>query len=385
VDIRQDDIEKLVSFAKSHDNMLTIVGPEEPLSLGIVDAFTKEGLRIFGPTKNAAILETSKSFAKVFMRDAGIPTADFALFSNVQKAKDYVLKQSRPLVVKADGLAAGKGVVVCDNTEQALESIDRMMTRKELGSAGMQVVIEERLAGEEVSFIAMCDGESIMPLASSQDHKRVFDGDKGPNTGGMGAYSPAPIVDNELQDTIIGQVMKPAINAMKNRGSPFKGFLYAGILIEEESHNPYVLEFNVRMGDPECQPLMMRMNSDLYQYIEAVVDERLGSMPPIQWKDQSAVCVIMAARGYPGSYEKGKVIEGLEAEFGQDILVFHAGTAKDSKNRTVTNGGRVLGVTALGRDARHAIENAYSCVRKISWGENDHYYRTDIARRAISR
>ena len=385
VDIKQNDIEKLVSFAKSHDNMLTVVGPEEPLSLGIVDAFTKEGLRIFGPTKNAAILETSKSFAKEFMRDAGIPTAEFALFSNVQKAKDYVLKQSRPLVVKADGLAAGKGVVVCDNTEQALESIDRMMARKELGSAGMQVVIEERLAGEEVSFIAMCDGESIMPLASSQDHKRVFDGDNGPNTGGMGAYSPAPIVDNELQDMIISQVMKPAINAMKNRGSPFKGFLYAGILVEEESHNPYVLEFNVRMGDPECQPLMMRMKSDLYQYFEAVVDERLGSMPPIQWKDQSAVCVIMAARGYPGSYEKGKVIEGLEADFGQDIMVFHAGTAKDSKNRIVTNGGRVLGVTALGRDVRHAIDNVYSCVRKISWGENDHYYRTDIARRAVSR
>jgi phosphoribosylamine--glycine ligase len=201
----------------------------------------------------------------------------------------------------------------------------------------------------------------------------------------MGAYSPAPIVDNELQDMIISQVMKPAINAMKNRGSPFKGFLYAGILVEEESHNPYVLEFNVRMGDPECQPLMMRMKSDLYQYFEAVVDERLGSMPPIQWKDQSAVCVIMAARGYPGSYEKGKVIEGLEADFGQDIMVFHAGTAKDSKNRIVTNGGRVLGVTALGRDVRHAIDNVYSCVRKISWGENDHYYRTDIARRAVSR
>ncbi len=384
VDIKQNNIEKLVSFAKSQSNMLTVVGPEEPLSLGIVDAFTKEGLRIFGPTKDAAILESSKSFAKEFMRDAAIPTAEFALFSNVQKAKDYVLKQSKPLVVKADGLAAGKGVVVCDNTDQALDAIDRMMTKKELGSAGMQVVIEERLTGEEASFIVMCDGESIMPLASSQDHKRLFDCDRGPNTGGMGAYSPAPIVDNELQDRIISQVMKPAIKAMKNRGTSFKGFLYAGILVEEKSHKPYVLEFNVRMGDPECQPIMMRMKSDLYQYIDAVVNERLGSMPPIEWKDQSAVCVIMASRGYPSSYEKGKVIEGLNTDFGQDIMIFHAGTAKDS-NKIVTNGGRVLGVTALGKDARHAIDNVYSCVRKISWGENDHYYRTDIARRAVAR
>jgi phosphoribosylamine---glycine ligase len=383
VDIRHNDIEKLLSFAKQRD-LLTIVGPEEPLSLGIVDAFEKEGLRVFGPTKQAAMLEASKAFAKEFMRDAGIPTADFAIFTDAQKAKDYVAKQDKPLVVKADGLAAGKGVVVCDDAKQAIAAIDSMMTKKEFGAAGSRVVIEERLSGEEASFIALCDGRTIMPLASSQDHKRIFDSDRGPNTGGMGAYSPAPVVDRQLHEKIVKQVMEPVINTMGKRGTPFKGFLYAGIMVDEAS-KPHVLEFNARMGDPECQPIMMRMKSDLYEYIDAAVDGRLGSMPPIQWKDQTAVCVIMAARGYPGSYEKGKVIEGLDLNFGQDVMVFHAGTARDAQNRVVTNGGRVLGVTALGRDARHAIDNAYSVVRKIRWGENGHHYRTDIARRAIAR
>jgi len=384
VDIKQNDINGLVSFAKRQSNLLTIIGPEEPLSLGIIDAFSKEGLRAFGPTKEAAKLEASKAFAKEFMRDAGIPTAGFAIFSDVQKAKDYVVKQDRPLVVKADGLAAGKGVVVCDDQEQAIAAIDMIMTKKEFGLAGSRVVIEERLAGEEASFIALCDGKSIIPLASTQDHKRIFDNDKGPNTGGMGAYSPAHVVDKELHEKIVKQVMEPVVSTMKKRGTPFTGFLYAGIMVDEKTRNPNVLEFNARMGDPECQPIMMRMKSDLYQYIDAAVDGRLSSMPPIEWKDQTAVCVIMAARGYPGSYEKGKVIEGLDAGF-QDAMVFHAGTARDSQNRVVTNGGRVLGVTTLGRDARRAIDNAYSAVRKIHWGDNDHYYRTDIARRAIMR
>jgi len=385
VDIRQNDIEKLASFAKRQSNLLTIVGPEEPLSMGIVDAFAKEGLRIFGPEKKAAMLEASKAFAKEFMRDAGIPTAEFAIFSDAEKAKDYVVRQNKPLVVKADGLAAGKGVVVCDNAEQAIAAIDTIMTKKEFGLAGSKVVIEERLAGEEASFIALCDGKSIMPLASSQDHKRIFDGDKGPNTGGMGAYSPAPVVDKELHEKIVKQVMEPVVSTMKKRGTPFTGFLYAGIMVDENTRNPRVLEFNARMGDPECQPIVMRMKSDLYQYIDAAVDGRLGSMPPIEWKDQTAVCVIMAARGYPGSYQKGKVIEGLDSDFGNNTTVFHAGTTRDSQNRVVTNGGRILGVTALGKDARRAIDNAYSAVRKIHWGDNDHYYRTDIARRAIMR
>lgn len=382
VDIKQNDVAGLVKFAKGKD-LLTIVGPEEPLSLGVVDAFEKEGMRIFGPSKSAAMLEASKAFAKEFMRDAGIPTADFAIFTDAKKARDYIARQKKPLVVKADGLAAGKGVVVCDNADEAGAAVDSMMTKKEFGSAGSRVVIEERLSGEEASFIALCDGKTIMPLASTQDHKRVFDGDKGPNTGGMGAYSPAPVVDSELYKKIVKHVMEPAINTMKKRGTPFKGFLYAGIMVQEGE--PKVLEFNARMGDPECQPIMMRMKSDLYDYVDAAADGRLGSMPPIEWKDQTAVCVVMAARGYPGSYEKNKAIEGLDSDFGSDTTVFHAGTARDSQNRVVTNGGRVLGVTALGRDARRAIDNAYSAVRKIRWGDNGHYYRTDIARRAIGR
>jgi phosphoribosylamine--glycine ligase len=384
IEIRQNDIDKLVSFAKSQGDILTVVGPEEPLSLGIVDAFEKEGLHIFGPSKQAAMLESSKTFAKEFMREAGIPTAEFATFTEAKKAKDYVAKQKKPLVVKADGLAAGKGVVVCDHPGQAIAAIDSMMTKKEFGTAGNKIIIEERLSGEELSFIALCDGKTIMPLASSQDHKRVFDGDKGPNTGGMGAYSPAPVLVSGLHNKILKQVMEPVIKIMKKRGTPFKGFLYAGIMVNE-SGRPYVLEFNARMGDPECQPIMLRMKSDLYGYIDAAVHGRLGSMPPIQWKDQTAVCVIMAARGYPGNYNKSHVIEGLDSGFGKDIMVFHAGTTIDVEKRVVTNGGRVLGVTALGKDARQAIDNVYSVVRKIRWGDNDHYYRTDIARRAIGR
>jgi phosphoribosylamine---glycine ligase len=385
IDIKHNDIDKLVSFAKRQSNLLTIVGPEEPLSLGIVDAFEKVGLRIFGPGKEPARLESSKAFAKEFMHGVGIQTAEFAIFSNPQKAKDYVVRQSRPLVIKADGLAAGKGVVVCDGADQAIAAIDSMMIKKEFGAAGTKVVIEERLSGEEVSFIAICDGKTIMPLAPSQDHKRIFDDDKGPNTGGMGAYSPAPVVDSGLQEKLVKDVMQPAISALRKRGNPFKGFLYAGIMVDESTKKPYVLEFNVRMGDPECQPIMMRMKSDLYEYIDAAVDERLESMPQIEWNNQAAVCVIMAVRGYPSNYEKGKVIEGLNSGFGPHVMVFHAGTARNLQGRIVTNGGRVLGVTALGEDLSNAVDRAYSAVRKIRWGENGHYYRTDIARRAIGR
>jgi phosphoribosylamine---glycine ligase len=383
IDIKHNDIDKLVSFAKRQSNLLTVVGPEEPLSLGIVDAFEKEGLYIFGPRKLPARLETSKAFAKEFMHDAGIRTPEFAIFSDPEKAKDYVVRQSRPQVIKADGLAAGKGVVVCDGVDQAIAVIESMMIKKEFGPAGSKIVIEERLSGEEVSFITLCDGKTIMPLAPSQDHKRLFNDDKGPNTGGMGAYSPPPVIDSNLHEKIVRDVMQPAMTAMRNRGTPFKGFLYAGIMVDENTKEPYVLEFNVRMGDPECQPIMMRMKSDLYEYVDAAVDGRLESMPQIQWKSQTAVCVIMAAKGYPGSYEKGKVIEGLNSEFRPHVMIFHAGTARDSQGRVVTNGGRVLAVTALGEDVRRAIDNAYSAVRKIRWGENDHYYRTDIARRAI--
>ena len=385
IDIKHNDVDKLVSFAKRQSNLLTIVGPEDPLSLGIVDVFEKEGLRIFGPRKEAAMLETSKAFAKEFMHDAGILTAKFAIFSNPQKAKDYIVRQNRPLVIKADGLAAGKGVIVCDSVDQAITAIDSMMIKKEFGSAASKVVIEERVSGEEVSFITLCDGKTIMPLAPSQDHKRRFDDDKGPNTGGMGAYSPAHVIDRDLHEKIVKDIMQPAISAIKKRGTPFKGFLYAGIMLDESTKKPYVLEFNVRMGDPECQPIMMRMKSDLYEYVDAAVGGRLDSMPQIEWKYQTAVCVIMAATGYPGSYEKGKIIEGLNSDFGPDVMVFHAGTAMNPQGRIVTNGGRVLGVTALGKDAMHAISNVYSAVKKIRWEENGNHYRTDIARRAIDR
>jgi phosphoribosylamine--glycine ligase len=381
VDIKQNEIDRLVAFAKKTD-CLSVVGPEESLSLGIADAFAKEGLRLFGPVKQAAMLETSKVFAKEFMKKAGIPTAEFATFSDAQKAKDYIIRQDKPLVVKADGLAAGKGVIVCDSAQQAIEAVEKIMVAKEFGAAGGRAVIEERLSGEEASFIAMCDGKTLIPLASSQDHKRVFDGDKGPNTGGMGAYSPAPIVDSKLHEKIISRVMEPVLKEMKARGTPFAGFLYAGIMVDEKTGEPYVLEFNTRMGDPECQPIMMRMKSDLYEYIDAAIDGRLASMPPIQWREGTAVCVVMASKGYPGSYKKGEAIEGL-CDFGPDTTVFHAGTTRDAQGRVVTNGGRVLGVTAAGKDAKHAIENAYSAVRKIRWGENGHYYRTDIARRAL--
>jgi phosphoribosylamine--glycine ligase len=295
------------------------------------------------------------------------------------------LRQEVPLVVKADGLAAGKGVIVCDNPEQAIAAVDSMMVKQEFGSAGARVVIEERLAGEEASFIAICDGNSMLPLASSQDHKRVFDGDEGPNTGGMGAYSPAPVIEGELHDRIVKEVMEPATRAMKSRGTPFTGFLYAGIMVDEKTGKPYTLEFNARMGDPECQPVMMRMKSDLLEYVDAAVDDRLDNMDPIKWKDDTAVCVVMAARGYPGSYKKGELIEGLDAVVGPDVSVFHAGTTRDSQNRVLTNGGRILGVTALGSNAEQAVEKAYCAVRKIRWGENGHHYRTDIARRAIIR
>jgi phosphoribosylamine---glycine ligase len=383
LDIKHNDIDKLLSFAKRQSNLLTVVGPEEPLALGIVDAFEKEGLRIFGPRKEPARLEISKAFAKEFMRDVDIRTPKFEIFTDPEKAKDYVINQSRPLVIKADGLAAGKGVVVCDNADQAIAAIERMIIKKEFGPAGTKVVIEERLSGEEISIIALCDGKTLMPMAPSQDHKRAFDDDKGPNTGGMGAYSPAPVIDSYLQEKIVKDVMEPAVMAMEHRGTPFKGFLYAGIMLDETTGKPYVLEFNARMGDPECQPIMMRMKSDLYEYLDAATDGRLELMPQIEWRDQTAVCVVMAARGYPGGYEKGKVIEGLNCNFGPHVMIFHGGTARDSQGRIVTNGGRVLGVTALGEDAKTAINNVYSAVRKIRWGKDEQYYRKDIARRAI--
>ena len=381
IGIQPTEISKLVTFAKQN-KCFTIVGPELPLANGIVNSFVREGLRIFGPTKEAALLESSKEFAKQFMNKNGIPTANFSTFSDADKAKDYVVKQGETkLVIKADGLAAGKGVVVSNNLDEAMDAVDMIMVGNEFGIAGQKVVIEEQLYGEELSFIALCDGRTITPLASCQDHKRIFDNNMGPNTGGMGSYSPTPVIDSKLHEKIMKQIMVPTIRGMNFQGKPFKGFLYAGLIIDEQRKEPSVLEFNVRMGDPECQPIMMRMESDLFEYVNSAVDEKLYSLPPVQWKDQFAVCVVVASKGYPGTYARGKLIKGLEYDFCHDTMVFHADTALDSQKRIITNGGRVLGVTARGDSLKKATDNAYFAVQKISWNENGCHYRTDIARK----
>jgi len=377
ISISANDFNALAEFAEKKD-CFTIVGPEEPLSKGIVDVFESKGLRIFGPTKEAANLETSKIWAKNFMKKYNIRTADFQTFEDVEKAKDYVQKSSKQLVIKADGLAAGKGVVVCNSKQEALDALDSTMVTKEHGDAGKRVVIENRLEGEEASFIAMTDGRTIVPLASSQDHKRIYDGDKGPNTGGMGAYSPTPLIDEKLNGVIMRDVMQKTVDGMRREGREFKGFLYAGLMIDEREVS--VLEFNVRMGDPECQPIVMRMESDLFEYMERCVDGTLDELGSMKWSSRAAVCVVMASKGYPTSYEKGKVITGLDKIKTNTVLVFHAGTTKKNGS-IVTNGGRVLGVTALGDGIENAIKNVYNSVNMISW--DGVYYRKDIGTKAL--
>lgn len=366
-------------FAKQHE-CFTVVGPEIPLANGIVDLFIEEDLSILGPTKGAAFLESSKIFAKHFMKKNQIPTANFSTFSDIEKAKDHVLRQTNRLVIKADGLAGGKGVVICDTQEDAISALDLMMVQNRFGHAGQNVIIEERIFGEEASFIALCDGTTIMPLESSKDHKRIFDDDKGPNTGGMGSYSPAALIDTEMHGKIIKDIMEPTVRGMSRRGQPFKGFLYAGIMIDTVRNQLYVLEYNVRMGDPECQPLMMRLKSDLFEYLQSTTEERLDSMQALEWHNEASVCVIMAARGYPGSYEKGKRIRGLKSHLDPATMIFHADTKRDQQNRIVTNGGRVLGVCALGITIKEAAIRAYSAVERISWGRDEQHYRTDIGR-----
>ena len=377
INIKPDEFRRLSLFAKENQ-CFTIVGPEIPLANGIVDLFTEENLPIFGPTKGAALLESSKNYAKHFMKENQVPTASFSTFSDIEKAKDHVLRQTNQLVIKADGLAAGKGVVVCDTQDEALVALDLMMVKNKFGVAGHDVIIEERLFGEEASFIAICDGKAIMPLASSKDHKRIFDNDQGPNTGGMGSYSPAPLIDSELYGKIIKDVMEPTVRGMSKQGQPFKGFIYAGIMVDTARRQPYVLEYNVRMGDPECQPIMMRLKSDLFEYLQSAIEEGLDSSQPLEWQNEAAVCVIMAAKGYPGKYEKGKWITGLDSHIDNGIMIFHSGTKRDERNRIVTNGGRVLSVCALGSDTKEAAVKVYSAVEKISWGSDEQYFRTDI-------
>lgn len=376
VEIAVEDIDSLAKFA-SEKNCLTVVGPEVPLSLGIVDTFTQKGLRIFGPTKAAAQLESSKVWAKHFMKRNGILAAQFEIFDDAKEAKEYAKSIDCPLVVKADGLAAGKGVIVCSNTLEATNAIDEMLIKNSFGTAGSKIILEERIDGVEASYIALSDGNTAIPMATSQDHKRICDDDKGPNTGGMGAYSPTPVINDSLAEIIQKDVIDKTVDSMKKEGNQFKGFLYAGIMLK--NGKPYVLEFNARMGDPECQPIMMRMDSDLYDYINASIDGTLSKLPLISWKKQSAVCVVLASKGYPESYPKNEEISGLDFQ-DKNSFVFHAGT-KHENNKILTNGGRVLGVTALGDTLNSAIFNAYSRIEKISW--QNKYFRKDIGKKGL--
>jgi phosphoribosylamine--glycine ligase len=380
VDISASEVRLLAEFAAKKAVDLTVVGPELPLTLGIVDEFEARGLRIFGATRQAAILEGSKIFAKRLMKKYKIPTGFFQTFYRADDAKRYIQDVGAPIVVKADGLAAGKGAVVCLTVQDAVDTVKRIMEDRVFGDAGSRIVVEEFLTGEEVSFLAFTDGETVSPMASSQDHKPVYDDDKGPNTGGMGAYSPAPVVTEAVHRKIMDQVMIPTVKAMAAERRPYRGVLYAGLMIRDGE--PRVLEFNVRLGDPEAQPLLMRMETDLVPVLEAVVEQRLRDVE-IRWRPEAAVCVVMAAGGYPGAHDTGKPIAGLPAAARlKDVMVFHAGTARAGE-KIVTNGGRVLGVTALGPDLPGAINKAYRVVEKIHW--DGVHYRTDIGKKALKR
>lgn len=377
--VKADDAEALVELARSEGVSLTIVGPEQPLVAGVVDRFEAEGLRCFGPTAAAARLEGSKAFAKAFLARHKIPTAGYQAFDDLAAARAYLRTQSAPIVVKADGLAAGKGVIVAATLDEADAALASMLEAGAFGAAGRTVVIEEFLRGEEASFIAIVDGERIVPLASSQDHKARDDGDRGPNTGGMGAYSPAPVVTDEMHERIMRDVMIPAVRGLAADGIRYRGFLYAGLMIGDDGV-PRVLEFNCRLGDPETQPILFRLRSDLVQLCVDAFDGKLGDAP-IDWDPRPAVGVVVASAGYPGSYEKGKAITGLDAP-GPDAKIFHAGTRLEG-SMVVTDGGRVLCAVGLGRSVSDARDVAYRTVERIRF--DGAFYRTDIAHRAIAR
>ncbi len=370
----------LAQFAMNRKVDLTVVGPEDPLANGIVDYFENLGLKTFGASKAATEIEASKVFSKNLMVKYGIPTAKAESFDDPQEAASYIREVGAPIVVKADGLAKGKGVFPCRDLQEALNAVNTIMVEKAFGEAGNRALVEDFLEGEEASFIAFTDGKTILPMASSQDHKPIYDGDKGPNTGGMGAYSPAPVVTDEVHDRIMETVMKPAVKGMAAEGRLYKGVLYAGLMIADGK--PEVLEFNARFGDPENQAVIPRLKSDIVPIMQACVDGTLDKVQMV-WDDRPAVCVVMASGGYPGPYEKGKVISGLEAAGAmEDVVVFHAGTAKKDDD-VVTNGGRILGVTALGSDIKGAIDRAYRAVDKISFEKA--YCRRDIGHRALER
>lgn len=382
VAIGVEAIDELVAFAKDSNVELTIVGPEAPLVIGVVDSFKNAGLKCFGPTKGAAQLEGSKAFTKDFLARHKIPTAAYQNFTEIEPAKAYVREMGTPIVIKADGLAAGKGVIIAQTEVEADAAIDDMLAGNKFGDAGHRVVIEEFLQGEEASFIVMVDGKNILPLASSQDHKARDNGDKGPNTGGMGAYSPAPVVTAEMHDRIMEQVIVPTVEGMAAEGHPYTGFLYAGVMIDSDGI-PKVLEYNCRFGDPETQPIMSRLNSDLVELCLTAIDGKLDTATA-DWDPRAAIGVVMAAGGYPESYPKGDVISGLDAVNDISTIgkVFHAGTAEKDGN-IVTSGGRVLCVVALGDSVTEAQAKAYQAVDKITWDKV--YYRTDIGHRAIAR
>jgi phosphoribosylamine--glycine ligase len=375
------DVPRLIDFARQNQIDLTVVGPEAPLAAGLVDAFQQADLRAFGPSKAAAELETSKVFCKNLLRHADVPTADYRVFRDAKAAITYLRERDDvPMVVKADGLAAGKGVIVCDNREQALDAVERIAIRKEFGEAGNQLIIEERLHGHEASVMALTDGHTLLTMPACQDHKRAHDGDTGPNTGGMGAYCPTPLVSDKLLERIEEKIFVPTVHQMKRSRRPFRGVLYAGLMITNQGME--VLEYNVRFGDPECQPLLLRLKSDLLDLLEATVDGRLDEVAAPEWDPRPAVCVVMASEGYPGSYERGQPIRGLdEAARLADVKVFHGGTALRD-GQVVTDGGRVLGVTALGSSISAAKLQAYTAVKHIRF--SGAWCRKDISDKALA-
>lgn len=380
VSLKVDDVDGLLDFAQQQKIDLTVVGPELPLTLGLVDRFREAGLTVFGATRAAALIEGSKSFSKDLMAKYGVPTASYGTFTDRDQAVAFIKQNGAPIVVKADGLAAGKGVILAATVEEAIAAVESILCDGAFGSAGARVVIEEFLTGEEASFLAFTDGERIVPLASSQDHKAAYDGDTGPNTGGMGAYSPAPVVTQDIHDKIIEQVLKPTIAGMASEGRAYSSILYAGVMVKDGELK--VLEFNARFGDPETQPLLARLKSDLVPVLLACARGDLSGIE-LEWHDKAAVCVVMAAGGYPGDYAKGQAIDGLDVAADiEDVVVFHAGTALQN-DKIVTAGGRVLGVTGLGSTVAEAIDRAYQGVKAIHW--QDVHYRSDIGRKALNR
>lgn len=377
VAIKADDLDGLLAFAQQNQIDLTVVGPEVPLTMGIVDKFQEQGLKIFGPSGKAAEIEGSKTFAKDLMAKYNIPTAKYGAFTDAAEAKAFLNTVGLPCVVKADGLAAGKGVLICETKAEAEEAIADILVDNKFGSAGSRVVVEEFLTGQEVSMLAFTDGKTVVPMVSSQDHKRIWDGDKGLNTGGMGAYSPAPVYTADIHELVVPQVLEATVKAMETEGRSFSGILYAGLMLTADG--PKVLEFNARFGDPETQAVLPRLKSDLVDIFLAIIDGRLDEMN-IEWHEEAAVCVVIASGGYPETSDKGRVITGLEEAAATGAIVFHAGTKEDNGN-IVTNGGRVLGISALGEDIAGAIANAYKGVKEVKF--ENMQYRTDIGKKAF--